>query len=438
MQNISYYNGDTAVFETKDPSKTISEDAYMIFKVPNITIVAVADGHGETYTINNTKIQLGHVASCTALHCAKDEFNKIKNDMFYYDETIFYNFLKELFKKMHEKIKETLLKLGFIKENIDEGYVQCGTTCSICVHIHNYEPNYGNSCIITANVGDSDVLSVPFQGNMDSTKISTSHIPTSKREYDRINNIDYPFPYKPALFKYKTLEFDPVYQRKIQVENHINFDMHGRVKTDYLKTVITKNIDNEISSYIKSPRGPDYIVAMTRALGDFYLHNFGMTCEPNISIDYHSNIFLFVGSDGIWDGIKTRDIPQKIFKYVNANTSFKDTMKKFYDDALQECKTFFNNNIDDITLIALSTVSTNINPNKFKEEIQITPFTDKVINILYPPPVEVPSKGWFSSCIGDDCKNISGGGKIIQDIDYYRYIKYKNKYLKLKKELYKQ
>jgi len=49
---------------------------------------------------------------------------------------------------------------------------------------------------------------------------------------------------------------------------------------------------------------------MTRALGDFYAHQFGLTWEPDIylrPLDENSEFLITVGSDGIWDCWKFED-----------------------------------------------------------------------------------------------------------------------------------
>jgi serine/threonine protein phosphatase PrpC len=45
-------------------------------------------------------------------------------------------------------------------------------------------------------------------------------------------------------------------------------------------------------------------IAMTRALGDFYAHQFGLSAEPSIKfkeIPADMDVCILVGSDGIWD-----------------------------------------------------------------------------------------------------------------------------------------
>ena len=67
------------------------------------------------------------------------------------------------------------------------------------------------------------------------------------------------------------------------------------------------NVRYEPAVYAVTPRGvpkDETCIAMTRAVGDFYAHPFGLTAEPSLSVHMLENdgdYCILAGSDGIWD-----------------------------------------------------------------------------------------------------------------------------------------
>jgi serine/threonine protein phosphatase PrpC len=94
---------------------------------------------------------------------------------------------------------------------------------------------------------------------------------------------------------------------------------------------------------------------MTRALGDFYAHQFGLTWEPSITITkapQNVGFQIIVASDGIWDCWKYEDFTEymntKARQEVNAEAVVQAALNetitraitnfgsKHYDDACME------------------------------------------------------------------------------------------------------
>jgi len=85
------------------------------------------------------------------------------------------------------------------------------------------------------------------------------------------------------------------------------------VKNPWGNDLRPTNVRYDPAVYAVSPSGISQdvtCIAMTRALGDFYAHQFGLTCVPDVYIrelDANSEFLISVASDGIWDCWKFED-----------------------------------------------------------------------------------------------------------------------------------
>jgi len=235
-----------------------------------------------------------------------------------------------------------------------------GTTATLVVMVK--DANGAGATLITANVGDSTAFLVPTRGTWDF--LSVDHGPENHDEWMRINvphsaaaqqvaaalgssaaaassaggapsaPVD-PYPTK-LLFVYDKTNVFRKYEcpsvflpdgtkDQLYVANPWGYGLHPT------------NVRYEPAVYAVTPRSvtkDSTCIAMTRALGDCYAHQFGLTHLPSISVkrleakDSHSDdttqshinsyatteqaYTIFVASDGVWDCWKYDDLMQFI------------------------------------------------------------------------------------------------------------------------------
>ncbi len=219
-----------------------------------------------------------------------------------------------------------------------------GSTATLVVMVKDANGE-GGANLITANVGDSTAFLVPTRGTWDF--LSVDHGPENQDEWVRVNTgagsaaaasaaasgsctaegIVPPADAYPTklLFVYdKTNVF-----RKYECP--CVFLPDGTKDQQYVANpwgagLHPTNVRYEPAVYAVTPRSvskDSTCIAMTRALGDFYAHQFGLTHVPSISVkriscadsgsddttQAHTNSYatseqaytIFVASDGVWD-----------------------------------------------------------------------------------------------------------------------------------------
>lgn len=198
-----------------------------------------------------------------------------------------------------------------------------GSTATVVVMVK--DDNSAGANLITANVGDSTAFLVPTRGTWDF--LSVDHGPENQDEWARINTSAaeaHLYPTK-LLFVYdKTNVF-----RKYECP--CVFLPDGSKDQQYVANpwgygLHPTNVRYEPAVYAVTPRNiskDSTCIAMTRSLGDFYAHQFGLTYVPSISVkriscadsgsddttQEHTNSYatqeqaytIFVASDGVWD-----------------------------------------------------------------------------------------------------------------------------------------
>jgi len=240
--------------------------------------------------------------------------------------------------------------------------IRGGTTASICVVVNT---NAKRQCIC-ANVGDSDALLFPLSQTYlpgeqsNNAHLSADHGANSYREFLRIKRLpESQFPVK-LKFVY---DIDSV---KNRYDCPSVFLRNGAKDPKYLTSswrhdVRPTNIRKDPAVYAVTPRGVSKdatCIAMTRSLGDFYAHPFGITWEPDVCIkklELDIEWLIAVGSDGVWDCWKFHEFgiaaTAAVRKYENnllkaTNDLGKRTLKIAK-------KMFGKRNYDDISLSLL-------------------------------------------------------------------------------------
>merc|ERR1712129_304531 len=123
------------------------------------------------------------------------------------------------------------------------------------------------------------------------------------------------------------------------------------------------NVRYDPAVYAVSPYGVSHditCIAMTRSLGDFYAHQFGLSNVPSVTFDEleiaDNEYIVTVGSDGIWDCWKWDDFSD----YVNGvMTKYKSKLdnvcKTVLKHTVQRAKACFGEgSYDDASLICVA------------------------------------------------------------------------------------
>ena len=282
-------------------AKTYQEDSFCTFISPSrvVFIGGVFDGHGG-YN--------GTVASTTARDFAFSTFRHNAEAMEQWTVDEWTEHLTQLFERMHDAIKQRFLDdaetantmantLAGGKRYVDEkGIVRSangdpvhgGSTATVIVMVRDkatMDSDNPTATFITANVGDSTALLLPRSA--DYQFLSVDHGPENPDEYQRIaalpaslHPLKLLFVYDktnqlrkydcPLVFLPQSQQRDPVY-----VTNPWGHGLHPT------------NVRYEPAVYAVTPKQvvkDSTCIAMTRALGDFYAHQFGLSWVPSIGV----------------------------------------------------------------------------------------------------------------------------------------------------------
>jgi serine/threonine protein phosphatase PrpC len=191
---------------------------------------------------------------------------------------------------------------GIVRTATDDP-VHGGSTCTIVALISSSNSN--EATVISANVGDSTALLLPvYKDNPPHSVsqpnyefLSTDHGPENQHEYLRIKSMQLPtrlllvYDKTSIMRKY---ECPPVFQENGEREESLvsNPWGHGLHPT---------NVRYEPAVYAVTPRTvtkDSTCIAMTRALGDFYAHQFGLSAVPDINVKH-----IQLSEDGGEDGL---------------------------------------------------------------------------------------------------------------------------------------
>jgi len=329
QDHIPNSQGGLVAAAAEKGAKEYQEDSWIIFCSEDKTFTAgcIFDGHGG---------KNGMIASRKCAQLSWELFKKDWRKMLTYSEAEWRTVLKNFFSKLHQTIRKDFVeaetnnrqkakqstkkivdKQGIVRK-ITGFPIHGGTTGTVCIVVNTKDKR---QCIC-ANVGDSDALLLPANQKLlpgvqkNYLHLSVDHGPESSKEWERIDKLpksDYP---DKLLFVY---DMNNTYRKyecpKVFLENG---PQRGSKDPEYVKDPWGKklrptNVRYDPAVYAVSPYGVEEdvtCIAMTRALGDFYAHQFGLTWEPDIHVrklDEKSEFLITVGSDGIWDCWKFED-----------------------------------------------------------------------------------------------------------------------------------
>eukprot|EP01083_Nonionella_stella_P084494 233905_1 len=377
-------------------AKQYQEDSFCTFESPDLTflVAGVFDGHGGL----NGQVASQIVSKLTLEYFSKN-WQKCKewsNKQWTDNMDIFYDQLHqkvrdefiqlELTRRKHSKLPTTNINDNGVVRKSSGFPVHGGTTCTIACIIRT-DTKWR---IICSNTGDSDALLLsrkPSRLPGDNNKckhLSVDHSPDNADEFLRIKNLatdSYP---TKLLFVYDQANTC----RKFECP--IVFLEDGTKDPKYVKNpwgnhLRPTNVRYDPAVYAVSPYGVSHditCIAMTRSLGDFYAHQFGLTNKPSTTFNElpinKCEYIITVGSDGVWDCWKWDDFSD----YVNG------VMTKYQNNLYNVCKTVLKHTIqrakacfgegsyDDATLVCVALRESLFNP------ITNTNSNDKYINKL--------------------------------------------------------
>ena len=299
-------------------AKPYQEDAFFSFISPSglSYVGGVFDGHGG-YN--------GTVASCTARDYASAYFHHNAASMDGWSVERWREQLPLLFERMHEAIRRRFVEetetvgmgssiasamAGGRRYVDDKGIVRSangdpvhgGSTATIIIMVRD-RASPSTATIITANVGDSTALLLPHGGEQHSF-LSVDHGPENPDEFHRIATLPQHLHPLKLLFVYdKTnqmrkydcplvfLPHPPVAaQQQQQQQQHCSPCAERDpvyVSNPWGHGLHPTNVRYEPAVYAVTPKQvvkDSTCIAMTRALGDFYAHQFGLTWMPSIGV----------------------------------------------------------------------------------------------------------------------------------------------------------
>ena len=226
------------------------------------------------------------------------------------------------------KILEQQLINDKLNNNIDFDINYSGTTITCCLCM--------NDTLYFANLGDSRTLLGKL--NTHTNKISMhqmcqDHDPTNPKETNRINKS-----------KLGQIKYDDDGNARIEIkfmDNNINNHSNNN----------NNNMDGDLNS-VKS-----ISASVSRSIGDKIAHDYGGVISiPEITIHNINNndIFIVLGSDGIWTVIENDDI-MRIIGTKLLHNNYSNNLQKLTDGLVREANIVwtdeFDNYIDDITCI---------------------------------------------------------------------------------------
>lgn len=221
--------------------------------------------------------------------------------------------------------------------------IRGGTTLTIFIIIGNSD---GSKNLISSNVGDSVGIMLDLNA-AEPEKLTEDHDAMNKSEYDRILAL----PIKEKLIaKYsKQVGYEPFDSADLPDVFTATGEMDARyVRNPWGNRLVPSDVDYNPGTYWVTRRGVRYTqqIAMSRAIGDFGAHKYGMTEEPSINYKgfppNSSPSFACVASDGVWDVIGTKAICQKFF-----NELVDECVTKKLDESA--CNQLFQDSVDKAT-----------------------------------------------------------------------------------------
>jgi len=298
--------------------KSNNQDTFFFLPGGRINVLGVFDGHGN----------YGEEAADLAKNAVKTFFAEAK-ELHKWTKVQHTTNMGILFNNIH-----TTMKKHFQSNDWKSG----GTTATIVVVIHNDD---GSKDLITSNVGDSSAMIFSKESNYEF--LSENHNPDSKKEFDRIRDLD--------AKEYPSI-LDLVYETRQGYQNI--FDQNGKKITKFLSNPWENGltpINVRLEPATCAVGGDEIRIAMTRSLGDFRGEKYGLSHTPTVTFKKaKSGDVVCVASDGLWDNWKYEDLSSYLtkLKAKPIESVLSETMKETVQRGIQN---FGEEDIDDTTCV---------------------------------------------------------------------------------------
>ena len=262
------------------------EDSYFEFSNENMKAVTIFDGHGKN----------GAYVSGLCVDFFKQELGKIGGDL---------------------NVDEIAAEIHKIFINCDRFLYNCavegGTTASLVLY------SYVLKQLFVANVGDSLIMLRYQDGYI---LCSGDDAPENIDEYRRMRE---QIGKDLRIIAFAGHDQISVYEGNDYSQEYLRAKARGRLEQ--------ATVRGDPLAYVTSDG--DYMLAMTRALGDFALGNAGVIATPHIKSIPLDNFSLIVASDGVWDHWQYDEISayQGDARSILAETSRRAKQEYSYDDA---------------------------------------------------------------------------------------------------------
>lgn len=340
--------------------KQWNEDSFAFFEAPgHVSAGAIFDGHGGFN---------GKIASETCAQYFKEWMESQIEEMQEWKPEQWKEKLRELFTTLHTTIREAFLaesrakKLGWVVD--DRGIVRAttgdpvhgGTTGTVTIKSRDREGDY----LVTANVGDSAGVVVEKHTKKGTKKwefLTVDHGPESQEEYHRVASLpkeEHPFK---LMFVYDKMTVLRKYECPL-VFNPDGTRDQSFTANPWGNGLHPTNVRYEPAVYAVTPQtiGKDSTcIAMTRALGDFYAHQFGLTFEPSVQIHKlpkNGEFAILLASDGIWDCWKYDDFAELVKDCYSAGKSTSAVGEQILEESVSRAISNFGaKHFDDASLV---------------------------------------------------------------------------------------
>eukprot|EP01029_Cantina_marsupialis_P026947 TRINITY_DN7393_c0_g1_i1.p1 TRINITY_DN7393_c0_g1~~TRINITY_DN7393_c0_g1_i1.p1 ORF type:complete len:454 (-),score=130.42 TRINITY_DN7393_c0_g1_i1:783-2144(-) len=360
---------------------------------PQSYVMGVLDGHGK---------ELGQLAA----QVTRDVFEKAFGEDTVYDDilTNARESFSKIFNDAHMAIKNTFIEYyrstgwevvasdcGKYLMKRKSGRWSCihgGTTATVVAIIDGQK-------MISANCGDSGVLmcgvaspiSCDFADSPPSTTpieckplppstfnefsfstslfthLSADHSPESFSEFDRIRRFRHQMEngnIPEAMFVYDSMKVF-----KSRCKSIFETDVHG-IPRKTNNGGYYKNVRDEWASFVATPPHAKFqdALAFTRSLGDFHLHTYGVSCEPDVFVcdltqgDWANDksAAVIVASDGVWDNwtfeeINTYLLDPEFAKKARDSVNAQAVAEDLLTENLQRAFRNFGTQADNMTAV---------------------------------------------------------------------------------------
>jgi len=318
-----------------------NQDVIKVIENDFFYLGVLADGHGGegkgNLCFNSEKTSFGRIAADFSVEkvCEKliDKLQKEEKEI-EQDMKLCFN---EIHTELEQVFKDTLTqyeKEGHFFDKIDE-IARGGTTLTTVLVPKTKEKRF----IVCANVGDSEAF---VFGKEKIHHLTKCHNPDSQEEYDRIRQLDSNKPLGQCVYHVQN-EYRVDKMIKIFGGNGVKFPREEIIRY-YGSKLSLSTVREDLSCYF-AYQNPNFQIAVTRSIGDYFGHQIGMSFTPDTQIYYPTDEdeYVFIASDGVLDCYHFEELRDLVLK-IKTDEELGEIFK-------QKAISLFGKRRDDISFI---------------------------------------------------------------------------------------